>query len=57
MITVLKHGKYPKGKERCEKCECVFTFEREDTWENDIGIWVNCPDCGCPVLIQRRNKS
>lgn len=40
MKTILEKGYY-LFKTKCENCGCVFTYERIN-----IGIGVDCPDCG-----------
>lgn len=49
MIKVIKHGKMRQCT--CYKCQCVFTFEKEDvkyviTGINESCYVVECPDCG-----------
>lgn len=48
MIEVIKHGKLRKCT--CCKCECVFTFEKEDLEivfpeKMEFAKAVECPEC------------
>lgn len=51
-IKIIKHGR--KRKANCEECECVFTFEQEDTFydgQREEYTAVRCPDCGKIIHI------
>lgn len=55
MIKVIKHGKIRKCE--CHKCECVFTFEKDDIKNSNLGRneyydYVKCPDCGEDIEIK-----
>lgn len=49
MIEIIRHG--DKKRKVCPNCSCIFTYEKEDTRTEDLGMneWktvVFCPDCG-----------
>lgn len=53
MIKVIKHGKMKQTT--CSDCGCVFTYEKEDTFTEQIDInewytFITCPDCGSKIF-------
>lgn len=52
MIKIIKPGN--AGKEECQVCGCIFTFEYEDVELGDQRNpqnFVKCPCCGDLVLV------
>lgn len=57
MITVLKKGKSMIRinaiyKVKCHECNCVFTFEGEDTIIHRGETCIKCPTPGCGTYIE-----
>lgn len=55
MIEIIKSGKIPKYKFKCDDCETEFTAEETDigeeklysiAWINVFQLFVYCPVCG-----------
>jgi len=55
-MRVIKQGKLPlkEVKERCDKCGCIFAYERGDIHSDmrEGGTWVICPTCKNRILIE-----
>lgn len=48
-IKIIQHGRLRECN--CFNCRCIFSFEKEDTKEELVGIseyatCVECPECG-----------
>lgn len=48
-IKIIQHGRLRECN--CFNCRCIFSFEKEDTKEELVGIleyatYVECPECG-----------
>lgn len=54
MITILEHGKMKETKTTiCDKCECKFSFTREDCyWHRPCLTYiVTCPECNNEIYL------
>lgn len=54
-IRVIKHG--IKRVVECQKCTCLFEFEKEDVSSDKVGIteidrYVSCPDCRQHITVK-----
>ena len=47
-MNVIKHGKFYNHEFTCEKCGCVFSYNKEDLENHDVcvgKIHIPCPEC------------
>lgn len=53
MVTIIKPG--TAGKEECQVCGCIFSFEYDDIdsleCQRDPGSFITCPCCGNSVKV------
>lgn len=59
MIEIIKEGK--KDPERgigiCDKCECEFSYSREDTLSQRGIYTINCPCCNRLLILEVRKDT
>lgn len=55
-MRIIKPGREPKKEIEltCERCGCVFAYERKDISESQIerNSWVYCPCCKKPIDVK-----
>lgn len=58
MIEIIKHGSKPKTI--CEICNCIFSYEKEDTKCEYLGsccyLTIKCPECSHKNFLETRIK-